>query len=112
MLNSKTFYLQLSSNTFIELTVDYYEEQDRRITAKCRELGTATFGNSPEEAEIRIKGAIETHLIGLSKENLLNKALDDTRVKIYTPSTTPTTPILVQESPIFLSEEPKKALSA
>ena len=112
MVHTKTFYLSVSSDTFIELNVDYFEEKDKRITAKCRELGTASFGNDLKEAEIRIKGAIETHLLGLAEEHILDKTLEASKVRIFTPSTTSKVPLHVREHPVFLTEEPKEALSA
>lgn len=44
-----------------------FRKEGRRWTAYCEELGTATFGRSPEEAEERIKEAVVLHLNTLER---------------------------------------------
>ena len=53
---------------YVVLTVVYYKEDgDERWLAECRELGTASYGGSPEEARERIAEAIELHLTTLER---------------------------------------------
>ena len=52
---------------YIKVTVIFQQESDGRWTAECQELGTATFGNSLEEAREFIKEAIELHLNSLER---------------------------------------------
>jgi len=45
----------------------FQEEGDSRWLAECRELGTASYGDTPEEARERIVEAIELHLNALER---------------------------------------------
>ena len=47
---------------YILVTVQFLKEDDGRWTAECKELGTASFGNSLDEAKESIEEAIELHL--------------------------------------------------
>jgi predicted RNase H-like HicB family nuclease len=46
---------------YIVLTFEFGEE-GKRITAYCKELGTATFGRSLKEAKERLSEAVALHL--------------------------------------------------
>lgn len=46
---------------YVVLTLEF-RRVDRRWTAYCKELGTATFGRSLPEADKRIKEAVLLHL--------------------------------------------------
>lgn len=47
---------------YIKITLKFEEQDDGRWTAKCVELGTATFGKSLQEAVTNINEAISLHL--------------------------------------------------
>jgi predicted RNase H-like HicB family nuclease len=51
----------MKSVGYIVLTFKFHKE-DRRWTAYCEELGTATFGRSLTEAQERIEEAVLLHL--------------------------------------------------
>ncbi|MCD5383928.1 hypothetical protein LR066_04125 [candidate division WOR-3 bacterium] len=51
----------MKTGGYIIVTLEFYKE-GRRWTAYCRELGTATFGRSLPEAQIKIKEAVLLHL--------------------------------------------------
>lgn len=52
---------------YIKVTLLFQKEKDGRWTAECKELGTATFGNSLEEVREFIKEAIELQLNSLER---------------------------------------------
>jgi len=39
------------TRAYIKLSVIFHKEDDGRWTAECKELGTASFGNTIEEAQ-------------------------------------------------------------
>ena len=51
-----------TSKSFIIVTASFEEVGDDTWTAKCVELGTATFGHSLSNAKDLLKEAIELHL--------------------------------------------------
>ena len=51
----------MSNAGYVVLTLKFKKE-NRRWTAYCEELGTATFGRSLPEAEQRLKEAVFLHL--------------------------------------------------
>jgi len=51
----------VSATGYVVLTL-VFRHIDRRWTAYCKELGTATFGRSLPEADKRIKEAVLLHL--------------------------------------------------
>jgi predicted RNase H-like HicB family nuclease len=52
----------MSTQSYICLTVIFEKQDDERWTATCRELGTATFGDSLQDAQNKIEEAICLHL--------------------------------------------------
>lgn len=68
---------------YILLTIQFHQEKDKRWTAKCIELGTASFGNSLKDAEVRIKEAIDLHIVTLEEEGELEKFFVKHKIKFY-----------------------------
>ena len=68
----------------IILTVVFQKEDDGCWTAECKELGTAMFGDSFEEAQEAISEAICLQLEGHEQVGELEQFLQDNKVKIYT----------------------------
>jgi predicted RNase H-like HicB family nuclease len=52
----------MNEDSFVVLTVLFKQEENERWTAECRELGTAAYGKSLQEARHQIEEAIELHL--------------------------------------------------
>jgi len=60
-------------NCYITVTIIFEEEKDGRWTAECKELGTATFGNSLQEAKEFIEEAIELNLNSLERNGQIER---------------------------------------
>ena len=60
---------ELTLTTVIDL-------EDGQYVARCVELGTATFGDTFEEASANIREAVEGHLNALQKRGTLLQELD------------------------------------
>jgi predicted RNase H-like HicB family nuclease len=63
----------MKSSCYIRVTVFFEQEKDGRWTAECKELGTATFGNTFEETQEYIEETIELHLNTLQKNGQIEK---------------------------------------
>ena len=68
-------------NSYIVLTVAFRQEEDV-WTVECHELGTATFGDTFEEAEQNITEAIELHLNTLEKVGERERFFKENNIKI------------------------------
>lgn len=67
---------------FILLTAIIEPDEDSNCwTAKCLELGTAHFGNTPEEAQRNIKEAVKLHLETLKDVGELERFLKEHKIK-------------------------------
>lgn len=66
---------------YIVLTVAFRQEEGV-WTAECHELGTATFGDTFEEAEQNISEAIELHLNTLEKVGERERFFRENNIKI------------------------------
>ncbi len=71
----------MSSAKHILLTIKIFEDEGQ-FAAECMELGTATCGDTFEEAYENIKEAIEAHLAALDELGLLNKTLKEKGIKV------------------------------
>ena len=67
---------------YVILTLKFKKE-NRRWTAYCEELGTATFGRSLPEADKRLKEAIELHLDTLEEVGERNRFFREHGIKLY-----------------------------
>jgi len=68
---------------FIVLTVHFEQEQDGRWTAECKELGTATFGDTLEEANQSVREAIVLHLNGLEEVGERERFFKENNITVY-----------------------------
>jgi len=67
---------------YIKVTLYFKKEKDGRWTAECRELGTATFGNTFEEARELIAETIELHLDTLRKNGQIERFFKENGIRI------------------------------
>ncbi len=67
---------------YILLTVRF-EREDNRWTAECLELGTASFGDTHEEAEETITEAIQLHLDGLEEHGERERFFRENNIAVY-----------------------------
>jgi predicted RNase H-like HicB family nuclease len=67
---------------YIILTIEF-KNIDRRWTAHCIELGTATFGRSLNEAKKKIEEAILLHLNTLEDVNERERFFKEHGIKFY-----------------------------
>jgi predicted RNase H-like HicB family nuclease len=72
----------MKSSCYIRVTVVFEQEKDGRWTAECRELGTATFGNTFEEAREFISEAIELHLDTLKKNGQTERFFKENGIRL------------------------------
>jgi len=72
----------LSPTAFIEITIIFQPEGDK-WTAECRELGTAAFGDTFDEAKEAIEDLIRLHLNTLEELGECNRFLSENGVKIH-----------------------------
>lgn len=70
------------TNGYIVLTVFFKQEEDV-WTAKCQELGTATFGDTFEEARQNIEEAIQVHLSTLEDVGERERFFKENGIKIH-----------------------------
>jgi len=70
------------TNGYIVLTVFFKQDEDV-WTAKCQELGTATFGDTFEEAKLNIEEAIKVHLSTLEDVGEIDRFFRENNIKIY-----------------------------
>lgn len=59
-----------------------FEQDDDVWTAECEELGTATFGDSFEEARENIKDAIDVHINTLKEVGELFKFFEEHNISL------------------------------
>jgi predicted RNase H-like HicB family nuclease len=67
---------------FIILTA-IYKREEGVWTAECKELGTATFGHTFEEAEADLEEAIFLHLNTLEEVGECERFLNENNIVIY-----------------------------
>lgn len=67
---------------YVFLTIIFQKEQDGRWTAECKELGTATFGNSFEDAQQKIEEAICLHLDTLEEVGEVERFFKENNIKV------------------------------
>lgn len=68
---------------YIILTVLFYREKgDKRWLAECKELGTASYGDTLEDARERIAEAIEIHLDTLEEVGERERFFRKRKIKI------------------------------
>jgi predicted RNase H-like HicB family nuclease len=70
------------SKAYIILTAIFKHEEDV-WTAECKELGTATFGDTLEEAKDNLREAIELHLNTLEDVGECKRFLDEHGIQIH-----------------------------
>jgi predicted RNase H-like HicB family nuclease len=69
---------------YIFLTIILEKEESNRWTAECKELGTATFGNSIEDARHKIEEAIGLHLNTLEEVGERERFFKEHKIKLHT----------------------------
>ena len=67
---------------YIVLTYEFYRE-GRKWVARCEELGTATFGRSLPEAEVRISDAVVCHLNTLEDVGERERFFKQNKIKFH-----------------------------
>ncbi len=67
---------------YVILTLKFKKE-NRRWTAYCEELGTATFGRSLPEADKRLKEAVSLHLNTLEDVGERSRFFKEHGIKLY-----------------------------
>jgi predicted RNase H-like HicB family nuclease len=72
----------MSTAGYVVLTFKF-KKIDRRWTAYCEELGTATFGRSLPEADKRLKEAVLLHLNTLEEVGERSRFLKEHGIKLY-----------------------------
>jgi predicted RNase H-like HicB family nuclease len=69
---------------FIVLTVSFRQEGNKWL-ARCIELGTSMFGNTFEDAQEALKGAIDLHLNTLEDVHECERFFNENNIKVYNP---------------------------
>ena len=69
-------------NAYIVLTI-IFKPEDEIWTAECQELGTATFGDTLEEAKNNIEEAISLHLDTLKDVGERTRFFEEHNIKIH-----------------------------
>lgn len=72
----------MSTEGYVVLTLKFQKE-NRRWTAYCEELGTATFGRSLPEADKRLKEAVLLHLNTLEDVGERKRFFKEHSIKLY-----------------------------
>ena len=67
---------------FVVLTFKFHKE-GKRWVAYCEELGTATFGRFLQEAESRLKEAVELHLNTLEDVGERERFFAEHNIQLY-----------------------------
>jgi predicted RNase H-like HicB family nuclease len=70
------------SNAYIILTAIFRREEEV-WTAECKELGTATFGDTLEEAKDNLREAVELHLNTLEDVGESKRFLDERGIQVH-----------------------------
>jgi hypothetical protein len=73
----------MSTTGYIVLTLKFQKE-NRRWTAYCEELGTATFGRSLPEADKRLKEAVLLQVNTLEDVGERSRFFKENNIKLYT----------------------------
>ena len=73
----------MSAAGYVVLTLKF-KKVDRRWTAYCEELGTATLGRSLPEADKRLKEAVLLHLNTLEDVGERSRFFKEHNIKLYT----------------------------
>jgi predicted RNase H-like HicB family nuclease len=68
---------------YIVLTLKFKKE-NKRWTAYCEELGTATYGRSLPEADKRLKEAVKLHIQTLEDVGERQRFFKENGIKFYT----------------------------
>jgi predicted RNase H-like HicB family nuclease len=69
---------------YIFLTIILEKQNSDHWTVECRELGTATFGNSIEDARSKIEEAICLHLNTLEEVGERERFFKENKIKLHT----------------------------
>ncbi len=86
---------------YIQVTIVFNEEDDGRWTARCLELGTATFGSDLDEVVEAMEEAIGLQLNTLEDLGECFNFLKENKVKIYDSSPSPAiTDVDVKDIPL------------
>ena len=72
----------MDSKRYVFLSFEFHKE-GRRWTARCKELGTATFGRSVTEAETRLQEAVVLHLNTLDDVGETERFFKEHNIKFY-----------------------------
>ena len=72
----------MSAAGYVVLTLKF-KKVDRRWTAYCEELGTATFGRSLPEADKRLKEAVLLHVNTLEDVGERSRFFKENNIKLY-----------------------------
>ena len=72
----------MKTRGYVVLTLKF-QKQDRRWTALCEELGTATFGRSLPEADQRLKEAIILHINTLEDVGERERFFKEHNIKLH-----------------------------
>ena len=72
----------MKTRGYVVLTLKFHK-QNRRWTAYCEELGTATFGRSLPEADQRLKEAIFLHLNTLEDVGERERFFKEHNIRLY-----------------------------
>lgn len=67
---------------YVKLTLKVWREADQWL-GECQELGTATFGDTFEEAKQALEEAVQLNLEGLSETGELCRFLEENRIRVY-----------------------------
>lgn len=73
----------MRNSFFLLLTIYFTKEDDGRWTAQCEELGTATFGDTLEEAQECIEEAIHLNVEGLIEAGEFENFLAEHKISKY-----------------------------
>lgn len=68
---------------YVRLTVVFEKQNDDRWTANCKELGTATFGESFQDAVEKIEEAICLHLNTLEEVGERERFLKENNIALH-----------------------------
>ena len=81
-MNRKEFNNKKHRGRYLVLTA-FFRQEGEVWTAECKELGTATFGDTFEEAKDSFKEAIELHLNTLEDVGECERFLRENGIKVY-----------------------------
>ena len=67
---------------YIELTMTV-EEEDGQFVSLCQELGTASCGDTPEEALANLREAVTIHIAGLEEVGTKERVFQERGIVIH-----------------------------